>query len=159
MCDLAPTWYATISARDRRADRSGFLIPPSRARWDPDARGLDDPVRGSGAALRRVPRPHRVAAAPRAPFQTEGALRAVRAGPTGVGRRPTPQPRLSRAPHLPAGARLRATAAGPGRQDLLPTARPLEAAMGDLAGRGPEGRPFRGRRQDPSRDGRRRLRS
>src|SRR5262245_42218730 len=159
MCDLAPTWYATISARDRRADRSGFLIPPSRARWDPDARGLDDPVRGSGAALRRVPRPHRVAAPPRAPFQTEGALRAVRAGPAGVGRRPTPQPRLSRTPHLAARARLRAAAARPRRQDLLSAARPLEAPLGDLAGRGADGRPFRHRRQDPPRDGRRGLRS
>ena len=40
--------------------------------------------------------------------------------------------------------------------DLLPAARPLQAAVGDLADRGARGRPLRADLQDPPRDDRRR---
>ena len=41
---------------------------------------------------------------------------------------------------------------------LLPAARPLQAALGDVAGAGPRARPLRATDQDPPRDGRRDLR-
>ena len=40
-------------------------------------------------------------------------------------------------------------AAEPDRADLLPAARPLQAAVGDVADRGPRGRPLRADHQDP----------
>ena len=49
---------------------------------------------------------------------------------------------------LPAPGPLGA-AAGPDRADLLPAARPLQAAVGDVADRGPRGRPLRADHQDP----------
>ena len=52
----------------------------------------------------------------------------------------------------------RGAAAAPGRADLLPAARPLQAAVGDLAGRGPRRRPLRADLQDPPRADRRRRR-
>ena len=158
LCDEAHRWYATISGRDRPTHRPGFLVPPFGTGRDPHACRLDDPLRGARSPLPRVPRSHRVAPAPGAAVQAEAPLRALRPGPSGVGRRPAPEPRLPRASHLPPGARLRAAASGVGGADLLPAARPLEAALGALADRGPEGRPLRDRGQDPSRDGRRRLR-
>ena len=45
-----------------------------------------------------------------------------------------------------------------GGADLLPAARPHQAALGAVAGRGPRRRPLRDRRQEPPRAGRRRLR-
>ncbi len=53
---------------------------------------------------------------------------------------------------------LRGAAAQPRRADLLPAARPHQAALGAVAGRGARRRPLRDRRQEPSRAGRRRLR-
>ena len=44
------------------------------------------------------------------------------------------------------------------RADLLPAARPLQAAVGDVAGRGPRGRALRADLQDPPRADRRHLR-
>jgi hypothetical protein len=46
-------------------------------------------------------------------------------------------------------------AAGPDRLDLLPTARPLEAAVGDVVDRGPPGRSFRADLKEPPRADRR----
>ena len=70
-------------------------------------------------------------------------------------------------PHFNLGYHVRHTALPPpGSEEqlrtlaaraLLPAARPLEAALGDVAGRGAEGRPLRARRQDPPRARRRRL--
>ena len=51
---------------------------------------------------------------------------------------------------------LRGAAAQPRGADLLPAARPQQAALGAVAGRGPRGRPLLGRRQEPPRPGRRR---
>ena len=113
---------------------------------------------GSAPEPRRVPRPHRLAPAPGAALPPEAALRPLRPGPPGLGRRPLPQPRLPRAPDRAAGARLRGAAAQPGGADLLPAARPHQAALGAVAGRGPRRRPLRDRRQEPPRAGRRRLR-
>ena len=71
---------------------------------------------------------------------------------------PTLQPRVPRAPHRAAAAGHRASscASSPAR-DLLPAARPLEAALGDLARPGPRGRPLRADLEDPPRARRRRL--
>ena len=50
---------------------------------------------------------------------------------------------------------LRGAAAAAGRADLLPAARPLQAAVGGVDGRGPRGRRLRADLQDPSRADRR----
>ncbi len=113
---------------------------------------------GPAPSARGVPRPHRLAPAPGAALPPEAALRPLRPGPAGLGRRPPPQPRLPRAPNRAAGAGLRGAAAQPGGADLLPAARPQQAALGAVAGRGPRRRPLRDRRQEPSRARRRRLR-
>ena len=60
----------------------------------------------------------------------------VRPGPPGVGRRPSLQPRLPRAPHGPARAGIRGAAAHTRRPRVLPAPRPLQAALGDVAGGG-----------------------
>ena len=79
-------------------------------------------------------------------------------GPAEVGRRPAPQPALPRALHRAALARLRGAAEGPGRPRVLPAARPRQAALGDLARRGPRGRPLRDAVEDPPRARGRHLR-
>src|SRR5512143_1244630 len=140
MCDGAHSRYATIIGNGRPSDRARLLIPSSGAGWDPYARRLDHALRGARTPLPGVPGPHRVPPAPRAALPPEAALRAVRAGTAGLGRRPPPQPRLPRAPHLASRARLRAAAARAGGADLLPAAGPHEAPLGAMAGRGAEGR-------------------
>ena len=75
---------------------------------------------------------------PRGPaLPPEGALRAARARPAGVGRRPALQPRLPPAPHRAAGAGRRRGAAQPRRPGHVAAARPAQAAVGDVDGRGP----------------------
>ena len=64
-------------------------------------------------------------------------------------RRPELQPRVPRPPHRAARARELGAPAGSDRADLLPAARPLEAAVGDVADRGPGGRPLRADHEDP----------
>src|SRR3954454_17454387 len=117
------------SGLGRPPDRPGFLVPAPGARRHADARGVDHAVRRSRAAVRGLPRPHRVAAPSRPSLPAEGPLRPVRPGTPGLGGRPPLQPRLPRAPHVAAGAGLRAAAPGAGRADLLPAARPLQAAL------------------------------
>ena len=75
--------------------------------------------------------------------------------PAAVGRRPELQPRVPRAPDRAAAPGLRGAAAAAGRADLLPAARPLQAAVGDVDGRGPRGRRLRAHLQDPPRAHRR----
>ena len=87
------------------AEWARFLLPPHGARRRAHARRLDDHLRGPGAEPQGVPRPHRLEAAPGAALPSEAALRPLRTGPPGLGRRPPPQPRLPRAPHRAAGAR------------------------------------------------------
>ena len=113
---------------------------------------------GPAPAVPRVSRPHRLAAAPGAPLSPEASLRPLRPGTSGLGRRPPPEPRLPRPPHLVAAARQRAATPPPGCADLLPAPRPLEAPLGAVAGRGPQRRALRDRRQDPSLPRRRDLR-
>ena len=75
--------------------------------------------------------------------------------PAAVGRRPELQPRVPRAPHGAAAPGLRGAAPAAGRADLLPAARPLQAAVGGVDGRGPRGRGLRAHHQDPPRADRR----
>ncbi len=98
------------------------------------------------------------AAAPGAALPAEARLPALRDGPAAVDRRPALQHRLPRASDRAAGAGHPRAAAAAGCADLLPATRPLQAAVGDLARRGPRGRPLRAHQQDPSLPGRRRLR-
>ena len=100
---------------------------------------------------------HRAPAAPGAALPPAAGLRAARPGPPAVGRRPAPQPALPRARHRAPLPRRRGPAAGPGRPRVRPAAGPRQAAVGDLAGRGPGGRPLRAAGQDPPRAGGRRL--
>ena len=86
------------------------------------------------------------------------ALRAAGPGPPALGRRPPPEPALPRARHRPARTRRRGPAARPGQPRVRAAAGPRQAAVGDLAGRGPRGRPLRAAVQDPPRAGGRRLR-
>ena len=78
-------------------------------------------------------------------------LRAARPGPPEVGGRPAPQPALPRARDGSALPRLRGAAEGPRRPRLLPAARPRQAALGGVAGRGARGRPLRDALEDPPR--------
>ena len=100
----------------------------------------------------------RAPAAARAALPPAARVRPARPGPAEVGRRPAPQPALPRALHRAAVARLRGPAAGPGRPGVLPAARPRQAALGGMAGRGARGRSLRGALQDPPRARRRDLR-
>ncbi len=84
---------------------------------------------------------------------------ALRDGPAVLDRRSALQHRLPRAPHGAALAGLDRAAARPGGPDLLPAPRPLEAAVGDLAGPGPRGRPLRADLEDPPRARGRRRRA
>ena len=78
--------------------------------------------------------------------------------PPVLGRRPAVQPRLPRPPFRAAGARRRERAAPDGRPGLLPAARPDQAALGAVAGRGPAQAPLRADLEDPPRPRRRRRR-
>ena len=64
----------------------------------------------------------------------------LRPGPPALGRRPAPQPPLPRPLHRAAWPRLRAAVARARGTRLRPAARPRQAALGDLARRGPRGR-------------------
>ena len=135
---------------------------PRSCTWSAPAPTCTSPRRSSSRARRPTHDEFRdhiaLAPAPGPPLPPEAALRPLRPGPPGLGRRPAPEPRLPRAPDRAAGAGLRGAAAQPRGADLLPAARPLEAALGAVAGRGPRRRPLRDRRQEPPRAGRRRLR-
>ena len=76
----------------------------------------------------------------------------------GVGRRSELQPRVPHPPHRAADPGRLGAAAGPDGADLLPAARPLQAAVGDVADRGPEGRPLRADLKEPPRADRRHRR-
>ena len=100
----------------------------------------------------------RGAAAPRPALPPEARVPAARDRPAAVGRRPELQPRVPRPPHRAAGAGLRGAAARARRAHPLPAARPLEAAVGDVARAGARGRPLRADLQDPPRARRRHRR-
>ena len=112
---------------------------------------------GPPPAREELLRPPRGAPRPRAALPPEARVPAARDGPAVLGRRPELQPRLPRAPHRPAEARQRRPAAPARGADLLPAARPLEAALGDLDRAGPRGRPLRADLEDAPRARGRRL--
>ena len=114
-------------------------------------------LRRPAAGVRRLPRSRPRAAAPRAALPAEAGDAAARDRTAAVGRRPDLQPRVPRPPHRAARARHRGAAVPPRRADRLPAARPLEAAVGELARRGARGRPLRADLQDPPLARRRRL--
>ena len=121
--------------------------------------GAADDLRGPAAAVRRVPRPHPRAPAPRPALPPE-ARRTRRSRPAGRCGSTTRRFNLEyhvRHTALPAPGH-RGAAAAPHRADLLPAARPLQAAVGDVAGRGARGRPLRADLQDPPRADRRHRR-
>ncbi len=72
---------------------------------------------------------------------------------------PALQPRLPPAPQRAPAARRRRRAAPPGRPGDVSAARPKQAALGDVDGRGPEREPLGAPEQGAPRDGRRRRRS
>ena len=126
---------------------------------EPHARGRRADLRGAAARLRRLPRARRAAGCTwsRASARSSPSRRSRPAGPFWVD-----DPNFNLAYHvrhsaLPV-ARLRGAAAEHRRPPLLAGARPLEAALGDLAGPGPGEEPLRADQQDPPRAGRRRLR-
>ena len=97
-------------------------------------------LRGAGAGLRGPARPHPLAPASGAALPAEARLPADRDGHAAVDRRPELQPRVPHPPHRAARPGLRGAAPAPHGADLLPAPRPLQAAVGAVAGRGPRGR-------------------
>ena len=83
---------------------------------------------------------------------------AIGGGPSALGRRRQLQPQVPHPPHRAARARRRAAADAARRPRLLAAARPLEAALGDVAGPGAGAGSLRDPDQDPPRGGRRDLR-
>src|SRR2546423_4914935 len=112
----APGGPGLAHAHRRPDDRRG------PAALDGRAAGTDPPAPAPCAALPPQARLHR--SGQRAP---------------GVGRRPLLQPRLPHPPHRAAHPRAMGAAVQPHGADLLPAARPLQAAVGDVADRGPGG--------------------
>ena len=106
----------------------------------------------------RLSRPRPRPPAPGPALPAEAGDPAARDRPPAVDRRPGLQPRVPRPPHRAARAGERGAAVAAGGADRLPAARPRQAAVGVLAGRGARGRPLRADLQDPPRAGRRRLR-
>ena len=71
---------------------------------------------------------------------------------------PELQPRVPHPPRRAADSGGLGAAAGSDRLDLLPAARPLQAAVGDVVDRGTEGRPLRADLKEPPRPDRRHRR-
>ena len=90
-------------------------------------------------------------------FRQKLAFPPLQIGTPGVGRRPAPEPRVPRPPLVAAGAGRRRAARAARRADLLAAARPLQAALGDVAGAGPRGQSLRADQQDAPRARRRHL--
>ena len=142
----------------RPAHRPRRFVPASGARRRSYARRLDDDLRGPCARVRRVPRSPGGTAAPGPALPPEAPLRPPEPGPSGLGRRPAPEPRLPRPPHGPPLPRQRGAAPQLRRPRLLPEPRPQQADVGALGRRRAQRRPLRDRLQDPSLPDRRRLR-
>src|SRR5215213_2608695 len=115
------------------------------------ARGRAGRVRGAAARTRGFLRSPGGAPRPRAALSPEARLPAARDGPAVLGRRPDLQPRLPRAAYRPAEARQRRPASPARGADLLPAARSLEAALGNMDRAGPRGRPLRADLEDAPR--------
>ena len=144
--------------KPRPPHRARQLVSASRARRGAHARGRLHGVRGHGAGIRRPRRRDRLAAAPRAALPAAARVRTAESGPAGVGRRPSFQRHLPRAPHGVAPSRRRSgaqTAVWPG---LLAGARPRSAAVGVVARRRAFRRSVRHAYEDTPRARRRDLR-
>ena len=117
--------------------------------------GAVDALRGPAAALRRVPRraARRACTSSRATARSSPSRRSTPAGRCGSTTRASTSSTTSARPRCP--ARAPRSSCAPDRADLLPAARPLQAAVGDVAGRGPRGRRLRADLQDPPRADRR----
>ena len=105
--------------------------------------GGDLHLRGPADELRGPARPHPLAPAPRPALPPEARLSAGADRATVLGRRPELQPRVPRPPFGAAVARLGGAAAQDGGADLLAAARPDQAAVGAVAGPGPDPQPLR----------------
>jgi len=140
-----------------QADRARQLVLTSRARLGSHARGRLLRVHRERALVRRVARGDRLAAASGSALSPAAGLRSAASGPARMGRRPSFQAAVPRAPHRPPPPRRRGRAQAAGRPGVLPGARPDPPAVGAVAGRGTGRRPVRGAVEDPSRAGRRDL--
>ena len=148
-----PSRQGTLSRHGPASPRS----PDARRRVVPAPGGPElahahrraDARRGPAAEHGGVPRTDPPAPAPRPALPPQARLHGDRQRPPRVGRRPQLQPRVPRPPHRAAGAGHLRAAAGADRAHLLPAARPLQAAVGDVADRGSRGRPLRADHQDP----------
>ena len=105
---------------------------------------------GPRADLRRVPRAHPLAPRSSSPATARSSpSRRWRTGRPLLGRRSATSTSVPRSPHRAARAGQRGAAAQPRRPHLLPTARPHEAAVGDVARRGPGEKALLAGDQDP----------
>ena len=147
---------ASAAPRPPHLDRR--IVPASGGARVAHAHRRRADLRRPGAGVRGLPRPRPRPAAPGAALPPEARHAAAGDRPAAVGRRSGLQPRVPRAPHGAAPAGHRGAAVPAGLADRLPAAGPLQAAVGELAGRGPRGRPLRAHLQDPPRAGRRHLR-
>jgi hypothetical protein len=91
---------------------------------------------------RRVPRPPGEPARAGAALPPAAGRHALRHGPPAVGRRPRLPHRLPRAPHRAAVSGQPGAAADPDLADHVAAPGPHQAAVGDVARRGPRGRPL-----------------
>ena len=127
------------SCRARSADRSGLLLPPPRGRWRPHARRRRHDLRRP----RRPPTTTSLDAIEARLHLVPRYRQRLAFVPLGQGR-----PRWVDDPHFNAGYHIRHTALpapgrrrraqAAGRARLRPAAGPLQAAVGDLARRGPD---------------------
>ena len=150
MLALGCTLGADAATPPRQADADRRILPAPGGPRFPHAHRRADDRRGSAAGDGGISRTDPRAPAPRSALPPQARLHSARLRAPGVGGRPELQPRVPRPPHGAADARHLGPAAEPGRPHLLPTARPLKAAMGDVADRGSEGRPLRADHEDPS---------
>ena len=131
------------------------LVPPRRGRRQPHAHRRHRDLRRPRAPLLRRRRHGPGQAPPRPALPAGGPLRPAGPGTAGVGRRPAFQHRLPPSPHRAPRAGRRGRAAGLGGASHGPAARPVQAAVGDLDGRGPRARAVGAAVEDPPRPRRR----
>src|SRR5215216_2482752 len=139
--------------------RTRCLLPRARgSRRRAHARRLGAALRGRVAALRGVRRAPRAPARAGPALPPEARVPSARPEPPRVGRRPALQRRLPRAPHGAAAAGRGGRVAPARRPRLRAAARPLQAAVGDLARRPRRRGPLRAGVEDAPLPRRRHLR-
>src|SRR6266508_2867499 len=130
-------WGMERNGADEHAGRRVLLC---RGRELADARRVRRGLRGAAAGVRRPGAAAGRQAAPRPPVPAAGAHRPAAPGPSNVDRRRALRDPLPRAAHRGPRARWRGAAAQPGRAGVRPAVGHRQAAVGDVAGRGPAGR-------------------